>query len=149
MNIEPYLATLAAASFADAKSLLEKYQYAQAEVVLASIEEKYTAIPWFPANQTAISAARDVAKTGIAKNQEAENLYTEAVRLLGKKELFDVKAIVEKLRSDYADTDVVRERGAIPRCSTWKKRWPTCPRRSRSGWTARVTSRASRQRSTP
>jgi hypothetical protein len=55
-----------------------------------------------------------LAKAGVVKNQEAEDLYTEAVRVLNKKELFDVKAIVQKLKTDYACTDVVRVRGRDP-----------------------------------
>ncbi len=108
-NIDPYLIPLAAAAFARAKDLLDKKQFTEADAALANLEGKYAGIPWFASNKQAIATARDVAKTGIVKNEEAENLYAEAARLFHKKELFDVKALVEKLKSEYADTGVVRD----------------------------------------
>jgi hypothetical protein len=94
--------------------MLADYEHAQADAALGTIEEKYAAIRWYPANTQAIGAARDAARIGIAKTQEADNLNAEAVRLLGQKELYDVKAIVQKLKTEFADTTVVQERGRDP-----------------------------------
>ncbi|MBM4094861.1 MAG: hypothetical protein FJ276_36440 [Planctomycetes bacterium] len=114
VSIEPYLASLAAAAFADANTMLANYEYSQADAALGTIEEKYAAIPWYPANKQAIAAAQDAARIGITKTGEAEKLYAEAVRLLGQKELFDVKAIVQTLKTEFADTTVVQKRGRDP-----------------------------------
>ena len=113
-NIDPYLAPLAEAALARAEALLAAKQFPQAEKALGDLETKYAQLPWFASNKPAVAAAREAAKAGTAKNQEAEGLYAEAARLLVKKELFDVKALVEKLKSEYADTDVVRGRGRKP-----------------------------------
>ena len=113
-EIGPYLATLASAAFARAKDLLDQRQFTQADAALANLEAKYAAIPWFAFNKQSVATAREAAKAGILKNEEAEKIYVEAARLLEKKELFDVKALVEQLKSDYAYTDAVRRRGRKP-----------------------------------
>jgi len=120
-NIDAYLAPLAEAALARAESLLAAKQFPQAEKALGDLEAKYAELPWFAANKPAVAAAREAAKAGIARNQEAENLYAEAVRLLAKKELFDVKALVEKLKSDYADTAVVTGRVRRPSLAEMEK----------------------------
>jgi len=108
-KIDAYLARLTEALLGRAEALLAAKQFAQAEKAISDLEAKYSQLAWFAANKPAIAAAREVAKAGIAKNQEAEILYAEAARLLAKKELFDVKALVEKLKSDYADTPAARD----------------------------------------
>ncbi|MFH1924059.1 MAG: protein kinase, partial [Planctomycetota bacterium] len=113
-EIGPYLAPLASAAFARASELLDGKEFTQADAAIASLEAKYAGIPWFASNEQTVAAARKAAKAGIAKDEEAEKLYEEAARLLAEKELFDVKALVEKLRGEYADTKVVRTRGRRP-----------------------------------
>ena len=113
-NIEPYLVPLAESLFSRAEGLLQAKQFAHAESALSDLEAKYSQLPWLAANKPALAAAREAAKAGILNNQEAENLYAEAARLFAKRELFDVKALVEKLKSDYPDTDVVRRPGRRP-----------------------------------
>ncbi|MFH1919191.1 MAG: protein kinase [Planctomycetota bacterium] len=109
-EIGPYLAPLASAAFARARELLDRKEFTEADAAIASLEAKYANIPWFASNEQAIAAARNVAKIGIVKNQEAENLYAEALEVFGKKELWDLRDLVEKLKSDYADTNAVRDR---------------------------------------
>jgi serine/threonine protein kinase len=103
MNIEPYLATLAAAAFAEANSLLDKKQFSAAETVLAAVEQKYASTPWFTSHKPALAAARSVAKTGIHET-EAEQLYAEAVELFAQKEFFDLKPLVDRLKNEYPQT---------------------------------------------
>jgi len=113
-DIGPYLSTLAAGTFHDALNLLDDGAFQQADELLANLDAKYAATPWYTANQRAVAAARKAAETGIRRTQEAEELYAEAVRLLHQKELYDVKALVETLKTDYADTQVVTRRGRTP-----------------------------------
>jgi len=113
-DIGPYLSTLAAGTFHDALNLLDDGAFQSADELLANLDAKYAATPWYTANRQSVAAARKSAKTGIRRTQEAEDLYAEAVRLLHKKELYDVKALVETLKTEYADTQVVTRRGRTP-----------------------------------
>jgi len=113
-DVGPYLSTLAAGTFHDALNLLDDGAFQQADELLANLDAKYAATPWYTANQRAVAAARKAAETGIRRTQEAEELYAEAVRLLHQKELYDVRALVETLKTDYADTQVVTRRGRTP-----------------------------------
>ncbi|MFC1597236.1 protein kinase, partial [Planctomycetota bacterium] len=112
VDIGPYLAPLVQTAFARAGELLEKGQFAEADALLMNVEAEYSETPWFATHRRALMAARTEAKQGIYE-AEAEKLYTEAAELFEKEQLFDVKAIVEKLKGGYADsqavTDAVRQ----------------------------------------
>jgi len=102
-KIDRYLDPLAAAAFARAKALLDKGEFKSAESDLTDLEKKYAATPWLAAHRDDFAAAREAAKAGIAE-AEAESLYAEAVKLFKKKQLFELKRIVERLKADYAKT---------------------------------------------
>jgi hypothetical protein len=107
-KIDSYLAPLAALAFVRAQELLQNKDFAQADAALASLEEKYARIPWFTANKSALAAAKAQAKAGICEAQ-AEKLYQEAADLFDKDELFDVKPLVEKLKTDYPQSKPVTD----------------------------------------
>jgi len=107
-EVGPYLAPLAAAMFREARKLLEEGNFQEADELLANIETKYATIPWFTASKPALDAARAQAKAGIYE-AEAEKLYQEAADLFAKQELFDVKALVEKLKGDYPQSHPVTD----------------------------------------
>jgi len=112
VDIGPYLAPLAQTAFARARELLDEGRFTEAEEILANVEAKYAEIPWFAANRTVIAAARAEAGQGIYET-EAEKLYVEAAELFEKEQFFDVKPLVEKLKTDYINsqsaTDTARE----------------------------------------
>jgi len=112
-RIEEYLAPLAAATFAGAEELLQKRQFHKADAALANIQEKYAKTPWLASNKELVEATRAKAKRGAAET-EAEKLYAEAAGLFAQKELFDLKPVVEKLKSDYALTAPVTSRERKP-----------------------------------
>jgi len=112
-NIDAHLAPLAEAALARAESLLAAKQFAQAEKALGDLEAKHSQLPWFGANKPAIAAVRAAAKVGI-RETEAEKLYAEAVELFSQKELFDLKPLVEKLKTDYAQTAPVTDPARKP-----------------------------------
>jgi len=100
LDIDPYLARLAAARLAEVGALMEDKQFTQAEAALTSIEKKYGGLPWFADNKEALEAARAEAEAGIVE-EEAEKLYAEAAQQFKAKELFDLKPLVQKLKADY------------------------------------------------
>ncbi|HUT36538.1 MAG TPA: hypothetical protein VNE39_23825, partial [Planctomycetota bacterium] len=106
--IDRYLDPLAAAAFASANALLDKKDFSAAESALAAIEKKYEKSPWLAAHKDDVAAALAAAKAGIAES-EAEKLYAEAVKLFEKKELFDLKPLIEKLKTDYPKTRPVTD----------------------------------------
>jgi hypothetical protein len=107
-SIDRYLTPLASAAFTRAKDLLHKKQFPEAEAALASLEAKYAGIPWFATYKKSVESARAGARGGIHQ-AEAEKLYAEAAELFAQKEFFDLKPLVEKLKTDYATTRPVIE----------------------------------------
>ena len=94
--------------FREARKLLEEGKFQEADGLVANIEAKYATIPWFTPNKPALAAARAQAKADIYE-AEAEKLYQEAADLFAKEELFDVKPLVEKLKSDYPQSRPVTD----------------------------------------
>jgi hypothetical protein len=107
-SIDRYLDPLASAAFSSAKALLDKKDFPAAETALAAIEKKYSATPWLAAHKDDLASARAAAKSGIAES-EAEKLYAEAAKLFEKKELFDLKPIIEKLKAEYSKSRPVTD----------------------------------------
>ncbi len=105
-DIGPYLGSLAGAAFARVESVLEEEKWAAAEKALAQLEEKYGSTEWFSKNRPLFDAAMAKAKSGIYE-AEAEKLYAEAAKLFEEEELFDVRDLVEKLKSDYPESRAV------------------------------------------
>ena len=95
-------------SFASAKTSLAKGDFTSAAEALTAVEQKYAATPWLAAHKDEVASAREAAKAGIAES-EAEKLYADAARLFEKKELFDLKPIIAKLRADYSKTRPVTD----------------------------------------
>jgi len=112
-DVAPYLSSLAAATFAEATALLDAKKYKEADAALTALETKYATTPWCTANQTPITAAREAAKSGIYET-EADEHYTEAARLFEEKELFDVRDLVEKLKTDYPKSAAVTDPSRKP-----------------------------------
>jgi len=123
--IDRYLDPLAAAAFASAKTLIEEARgaetprpqqgekFAAAEHALAAIEKKYEKAPWLAAHKDDIASALAAAKSGVAES-EAERLYAEASKLFEKKELFDLKPLIEKLKTSYPKTRPVTDAARKP-----------------------------------
>jgi hypothetical protein len=102
-SIDRYLTPLASAAFARAKDLLDKKQFPQANAALEALETRYASIPWFRGRQKTIAALRGTAKIA-AREADAEKLYAEAAELFGKKELYDLKPLVQRLKAEHANT---------------------------------------------
>ena len=107
-EIGPYLAPLAATAFTEAKELLKADDFGKAVSSLEEIEKKYANVPWFTANKRAFDAAFEHAKARLYE-QEAEALFAEAAELYAKQELFDLGALVKKLKKEYADSRAVTD----------------------------------------
>ena len=107
-NVDPYLVPLADAALAKALALLDERRFDDASPALAALEAKYAGTAWLAAHKEAIAAARRRARGGAA-NDEAEKLYAHAAKLFQEKDLFELKAAVEKLQADFAGTDAVTD----------------------------------------
>jgi hypothetical protein len=112
-EIKPYLGPLASAAFCRAEELLDKKQFSEADAALGNLEENYRTIPWFQSHAKLVAAARAAAKAGIHEN-EGEALYAEAADLFAHKEFFDLKPLVEKLKTDYPMTQAVIDAARKP-----------------------------------
>jgi serine/threonine protein kinase len=126
-SVDRYLDPLAGPAFAKAKALLDKKQYTEAEAALSTLEAKYAKTPWLDAHRADLAAAREQIKASLA-TIEADKLYAQAVRLFKDAEaakapaderkkndlLLELKAVVEKLRTDFPKTPPVTEEGRKP-----------------------------------
>ena len=106
VKIDRYLDPLAAAALANAKALLDARKYAEADKVLAAVAKKYAQTPWFASHKDEVKAARAEAI--------AEMLYAQAAKLFQKKELWDLKAVLDKLKADYPNTTPVTDTARKP-----------------------------------
>jgi len=80
---------------------------------LEELESRYRSAPWYSAHQQAVADARRAVQRGLDE-AAAEQLYAEAAELLAQKEYFDLKPIVEQLKSEYADTAPVTDASRKP-----------------------------------
>jgi hypothetical protein len=83
-------------------------KFNEAEHLLTNIQANYTDTAWFAFNEVAFEAARTDVRAGVPE-AEAQNLYAKATELLNQKELFDLRDVVKKLDSEYADSQAVTE----------------------------------------
>jgi hypothetical protein len=120
VDIGPYLGPLAQTAFSRARKLLDKGQFAEAAALLTNVEAEYSDILWFGTNRSALTAAQAEAKRAIYE-AEAEKLYQEAAELFRKEQLFDVKPLVEKLKSDYVNSQPVTDAGRQPSFAEMEK----------------------------
>ena len=109
----PYLALVAAMDFTKAKDLLNRRQYADAGTLLSAVEQKYGKTPWFTSNQAAVVAAAKEARQGL-REREAADLYAEAVGWFRQREWFELRPLVERLKTQYADTTAVVDAQQVP-----------------------------------
>ncbi|MFH1922862.1 MAG: hypothetical protein ABIP48_23610, partial [Planctomycetota bacterium] len=112
-EVGPYLAPLAAAAFAQARRRIDEKKFPEADELLANLEAKYAGTAWFTSNRAAFEAVRAEVRAGIHET-EAEKLYAEAVELFNKEQLFDVKPLLEKLKSNYAQSRPVTDAARNP-----------------------------------
>ncbi len=113
VNVESYRAILADALLKQLQAHLAASEIPQAESLLRRIESGYGGLPWFEANRPALTDAREqIAARG--KDAEAEKLYAEAVAHFQGKRYFDLRDVLEELRSDYARTRAVTDTSRSP-----------------------------------
>ena len=112
-DIVPYLGSLASAAFARSQELLEKEEWTDAEKGLSQLQEKYGHTPWFEDNKPLFDAALAKAKRGIYE-AEAEKLYADGKKLLGQKELFDLRDLVQNLKTEYPQSRAVTDAARKP-----------------------------------
>jgi len=90
----------AAAAFARLERLLDERQFSEALTLLATIEKEFSKNSWFTSHKDDLDRVRDQATAGIA-TEGAEGLYAQAAELFRKEQFFELKPLVEKLRTDY------------------------------------------------
>lgn len=113
MDISAQLATMAAATLAQANTLLSQNDFEKAASLLKDLETKHADLPWLAANRNTVDAVLAAATQGV-RETEAEKLYAEAVKLHQEGALFDLRDTVERLRADYADCQPVTDATRSP-----------------------------------
>ncbi len=116
----PYRALLATREFAAIRELLDKRKYAESAALLTALEKKYGSIPWFTSNKPELDAAAKVARRGL-REKEAEGMYAQAAGLFRNGDLYELKAVVALLKSQYADSAVVVDSQRKPSVAEFEK----------------------------
>ncbi len=101
-------ALLAAKDFATVRDLLNKHKYAEGESLLTGLEAKYGKLPWFTANKPELDAAANEAKRGL-REKAAEGIYAQAAALFRNGDFYELKPVVERLKTQYADSAVAAD----------------------------------------
>ena len=96
-------ALLATREFAQVQGLLDKHKYAESQAILTALEEKYGNLPWFSANKAEFAAAAKEAKRGL-REKDVERLFAQAAGLFRNGDLYELKPLVERLKTQYADS---------------------------------------------
>ena len=107
-EVSTQLAALAAATLDQANDLVLDNQFDKAAKLLEHLQSTYSDLPWLAANRDAFDALVATANQGIREN-EAETLYAQAVKLHEKKALFDLRDIVTQLRTEYTGCRVLSD----------------------------------------
>ncbi len=107
-DIAPYRALLATKDFAKVRELLDKRKYADSDALLTALGEKYGSLPWFTANRAELDAAAKEAKRGL-REREAEAVYAQAAGRFHDGDLYELKPLVERLKTQYADSAVLAD----------------------------------------
>ncbi|MHB8902245.1 MAG: serine/threonine protein kinase [Thermoguttaceae bacterium] len=112
-DITVQLTAVAVSTLAEASGLVSQKEYEKAASLLENLEAKYADLPWLAAHREMVDAVRITARMGV-RELEAEMLYAEAAALFTQKELFDLKPVLEKLKTDYATTQPVTDVSRSP-----------------------------------
>jgi len=107
-SVTRYLDPLAAAAFKDAEERLKKKRPNETLAALSHLKTRYGKTPWYRSHRADVEVLERRARAMIAE-AEAEKLYAQAAALYQKKELFDLKPIIEKLKNDYPETGPVTD----------------------------------------
>ena len=99
---------LAAKDFVTVRDLLNKHKYAEGESLLTGLEAKYGKLPWFTANKPELDAAANEAKRGL-REKAAEGIYAQAAALFRNGDFYELKPVVERLKTQYADSAVAAD----------------------------------------
>jgi serine/threonine protein kinase len=103
-----YRALLAAREFAAIRDLLAQHKYAESEASLAALQENFGSLSWFAANKAEVDAALKEAKQGL-REKEAEGLFAQATALLHNGDLYELRPVVVRLKTQYAESAVVAD----------------------------------------
>lgn len=112
-DVSAQLAAVAASTLAEASELLSQNEFGKVAVLLEDMESKYADSIWYDEHRKMIDAIVTTAKKSI-REEEAEALYTEAVKLHKDDALFELRDVVERLYADFADCRATTESGRNP-----------------------------------
>ncbi len=112
-DVSAQLTAVATTTFAEANELLVQNEFKQAILLLENLGSEHADLPWLTANQETVDAALATAKKCV-REEEAEALYAEGVKLYKEEALFDLRDVIERLKSEYADCQPLMEAGRTP-----------------------------------
>jgi hypothetical protein len=110
---DAYVVAPIVAAFFHAWRLIKDEKYVEADGVLKDMTQRYGDAAWLESNRQAVEAVEKLATTG-RREAEAAELYTRAAAYFRQKQLFDVRPLVEKLTTGYADTRAVVDAARNP-----------------------------------
>jgi hypothetical protein len=105
-EVQEYVTELAEASLEAIVEQAREGNYRLAANELKRLQAEEQLERWLERRQALLAALAEVLKE-VKREAEAERLYQQAAKLFKQKELFDVKELVQKLRSEYAETSPV------------------------------------------
>ncbi len=108
ISVAPYLEPLAASAWVQARGMIESGKFDEAQTLLAQIQAKYGRTDWMAANQGKFAALQKIAQSRIA-DAGAEKMFAEAVKQFKLGDLFALKPLVDKLRSEHAGSPAITD----------------------------------------
>ncbi|TVS15549.1 MAG: hypothetical protein EA424_15775 [Planctomycetaceae bacterium] len=113
VDIQPYRETLARTALHEARELLDANEYKKAVQAMEMLESKYADTSWLSAHQGAVAAVRSAAEQGVWQ-QQAEELFAQAVDRLEQNQLFELRSLIDRLQTNYAGSHAVTDSDRNP-----------------------------------
>jgi serine/threonine protein kinase len=113
VEIRPYREMLARTALFEARGLLDANEYEKAVQAMELLESKYAGTSWLAAHQAAAAAVRGAAEQGVWQ-QQAEELFAQAVDRLEQDQLFELRSLIDRLQTDYAGSPAVTDSDRKP-----------------------------------
>ncbi len=113
VDIRPYRETLARTALHEARALLDANENKKAVQAMEMLESKYADTSWLSAHQAAVAAVRSAAEQGVWQ-QQADELFAQAVDRLEQDQLFELRSLIDRLQTDYAGSNAVTDSDRNP-----------------------------------
>jgi serine/threonine protein kinase len=113
-------ALLAAKDFSGVRELLNQHKFVESETRLIAIQGKYGKLSWFAASKPEYDVAVQETKRGL-REIAAEAAYAQAAGLFRSGDLYELRPLIERFKTEFAETSVAADSQRKPSVAELEK----------------------------